>query len=207
MKEIHEYEKDLASIRSTMARSEKFISLSGMSGILAGCYAIGGAVAAYFLAYYPISPTDHRLYTVSSEGFVLKLLLIGVIVLIASLATGFWLSSRKAGRTGTSLWNATSRQLLMNVSIPLITGGIFILILLHSGLIVMAAASSLLFYGLALIQGSSNTFDEVRYLGFCEIGLGLVSAFLPGYELIFWSLGFGVLHIVYGAILYNKYER
>lgn len=207
MKEIHDYEKDLASIRSAMDRSGKFISLSGMSGILAGCYALAGAVAAYFLARYPLSPGDHRVYALDSAEVVTRILVIGVVVLTASLLTGFLLSGRKAARAGVTLWNATTRHLMMNLSIPLITGGIFILILLHSGLIVLAAAASLVFYGLALIQGSSNTYDEVRYLGFCEIILGLISGLLSGYELVFWSLGFGVLHIVYGAILYNKYDR
>jgi hypothetical protein len=207
MKEIHEYEKDLASIRSAMDRSGKFLSLSGLSGILAGCYALTGAVAAYAIAYYPISPSDHRLFTVNSQELILKILIIGVLVLVASISTVLLLSSRKARRMKATLWNATSRHLLMNTAIPLIAGGIFVLILLHNGLIVMAASSSLIFYGLALIQGSPNTYDEVRYLGFCEIGLGLISALLPGYELVFWSLGFGVLHIIYGAILYNKYDR
>jgi predicted lysophospholipase L1 biosynthesis ABC-type transport system permease subunit len=207
MKELHDYEKDLASIRSTMDRSGKFLSLSGLSGILAGCYALAGAAAAYSIAYYPISPNDHRIFAIDSRELISKILIIGVIVLLASISTVLILSSGKARRNKTSLWNATSRHLLTNTSIPLIAGGIFILILLHSGLIVMAAAASLVFYGLALIQGSPNTYDEVRYLGFCEIALGLISALLPGYELIFWSLGFGVLHIVYGAILYNKYDR
>jgi hypothetical protein len=207
MKESHEYEKDLASIRSTMERSSKFLSLSGLSGILAGCYALVGAAAAYSIAYYPISPGDHRIFTVDSQELISKILIIGLLVLVASISTVLLLSSRKARRSNATLWNATSRLLLTNTSIPLIAGGIFVLILLHNGLIVMAAASSLVFYGLALIQGSPNTYDEVRYLGFCEIALGLISALLPGYELIFWSLGFGVLHIVYGAILYNKYDR
>jgi predicted lysophospholipase L1 biosynthesis ABC-type transport system permease subunit len=207
MKEIHEYEKDLASIRSTMDRSGKFISLSGMSGILAGCYALAGAVAAYSIAYYPIWPGDHRLYATGGQGLVSKLLIIGLVVLIASISTGVWLSARNANRAGLSLWNATSRRLLLNLAIPLVSGGIFVLILLGNGLIVMAAASTLLFYGLALIHGSTNTYDEIRYLGFSEILLGLISAVLPGFELIFWSLGFGILHIVYGAIMYNKYER
>jgi hypothetical protein len=97
--------------------------------------------------------------------------------------------------------------LATNVAIPLITGGVFILIMLYNGHFGLAAPASLIFYGLALIQGSSNTFDEIRYLGFCEIILGLISAFFPGYGLIFWALGFGVLHIVYGVIMYNKYDK
>ena len=94
----------------------------------------------------------------------------------------------------------------MNLAIPLVSGGIFILIMLYTGHFGLAAPASLIFYGLALINGSLNTYDEVRYLGVSEIILGLIAAF-PGYGLIFWALGFGVLHIIYGGIMYNKYDK
>ncbi len=207
MKDVQEYEKDLASIRSMMERSAKFISLSGLSGILAGFYALCGALAAYYIVQYPSSPLSHQPYSTDEPAALLKLMLIAAAVLFASLTTGLLLSNRKAKRHGLKFWTASSRLLLVNLSIPLISGGLFILILLYQGQYGLAAPASLLFYGLALIQGSSNTFDEIRYLGFCEIILGLVSAFFPGYGLIFWALGFGVLHIVYGAIMYNKYDK
>ncbi len=206
MKEIPEYEKDLASIRTIMERSSKFISLSGLSGVLAGIYALAGAIAAYFLIHYPVSPLRYRIYSVDEPGVLYQLILIAAIVLIASLSTGLWLSNRKARQKGLKLWSPASRTILINVSIPLVTGGIFILIVLNTGHFGLAAPASLVFYGLALIQGSQNTFDEIRYLGFSEIILGLVSAMLPGYGLIFWALGFGILHIIYGAIMYKKYD-
>ncbi len=207
MKEIQEYEKDLASIRSTMDRSGKFISLSGMSGILSGVYALAGAVEAYFVVQYPQSPFLFRTDSISEETTLLKLLLLAGQVLLASILTGLFLSARKAKKEGVSLWNATSKQLFINLAIPLITGGLFILIILYTGHFGLAAPASLIFYGLALIQASVNTYDEVRYLGFSEIALGLIAALIPGYGLIFWAIGFGVLHILYGAILYRKYDR
>ena len=206
MKEIPEYEKDLASIRTMMERSSKFISLSGLSGILAGIYALSGAVAAYFMIHYPISPLEYRTYSVNEPEVLLKLTLLAALVFTASLVTGLWLSNKKAHKQGQKLWSPTTRTILFNVSIPLASGGIFILILLHTGHFGLAAPASLVFYGLALIQGSQNTFDEIRYLGFSEIILGLISAILPGYGLVFWALGFGILHIVYGIIMYNKYD-
>lgn len=207
MKEIPEYEKDLASIRTMMERSAKFISLSGLSGVLAGIYAIIGAVAAYFIVYYPISPFRYRIYSASAPNTLWKLLLLAAGVLIASLVTGLVLSKRKAEKQGEKLWAPSSKRLLFNLAIPLVTGGLFILIILGTGHFGLAAPASLIFYGLALIQGSSNTYDEVRYLGFSEIALGLVSALLPGYGLIFWTVGFGILHIFYGAVMYFKYDK
>ncbi len=207
MKEIQEYEKDLASIRDIMERTAKFISLSGLSGVLAGLYALAGAAAAYYLVQYPVSPFKYRTYSATDTGVLFELLVIAALVLAASLATGLYFSNRKAKKHGIKLWTGASRKLVLNMSIPLITGGLFILIILYNGHYGVAAPASLIFYGLALIQGSSNTFDEIRYLGFSEIALGLVSAMLPGFGLIFWALGFGVLHIVYGVIMYNKYDK
>ena len=207
MKEIPEYEKDLASIRNMMERSVKFISLSGLSGIMAGIYAIIGAAVAYWMVYYPDSPTTYQIQSIQEAHILTKLGIIATLVLIASIATGLWLSYRKAGKHNTNLWNATSKTLVINLTIPLITGGLFILILLHEGHYGIAAPACLIFYGLALINASANLYDEVRYLGYCEIILGLVSAFLGGYGLLFWTLGFGVLHIIYGAVMHYRYDK
>jgi hypothetical protein len=207
MKEIQEYEKDIASIRNMMERSAKFISLSGLSGVLAGIYALAGATAAYFIGHYPISPFHLRIYSVNEPNILWKLLVIALLVLIASLSTGVWLSIRKAKRANVKFWTTTSRQLLINLAIPLVSGGLFILIVLYTNHYGIAAPACLLFYGLALIQASSNTYDEVRYLGFTEIILGLISALLPGYGLVFWALGFGVMHIIYGTVMHFRYDK
>lgn len=207
MKEAQDYEKDIASIRNLMERSVKFISLSGLSGVLAGLYALAGATAAYFISHYPISPFRVRIYSVNEPAILLKLLAVAVLVLVASVATGLWFSHRKAKRANLTLWNAASRQLVLNLAIPLVSGGLFILTLLYTGHYGIAAPACLLFYGLALIQASSNTYDEVRYLGFTEIILGLISALLPGYGLLFWALGFGVMHIIYGTMMHLKYDK
>lgn len=207
MKEIQEYEKDLASIRTIMERSAKFISLSGLSGVLAGVYALAGAVAAYFIVHYPVSPFRYRIYSATASDTLWKLIVIATLVLVASISTGLWLSNKKAQKHGLPLWTGASKKLLLNLSIPLITGGLFILIMLYTGHFGLAAPASLIFYGLGLIQGSTNTYDEVRYLGYSEIVLGLIAALLPGYGLQFWALGFGVLHIFYGTIMYNKYDK
>lgn len=207
MKEIPEYEKDLASIRTMMERSVKFISLSGLSGILAGIYALAGAAVAWQLVYYPRSPFSYRIETLQEASTLTKLLITAACVLIASLGTGLWLSQRKAKKHGMNLWNVTTKTLAINLAIPLVTGGLFILILLQSGHYGIAAPACLIFYGLALINASANLYDEVRYLGYSEIVLGLIAAYLAGYGLLFWTLGFGVLHIIYGAVMYYRYDK
>jgi len=204
MSQNEAYQKDLESIRQLMERSVKFLSLSGLSGILAGLYALSGAVVAYFMFQYPLSTTSYR---EDSENVILKLLGIAILVLVVSLITGYVLADRKAKKQGVQVWNATSKRLVVNLTIPLVTGALFILILLWHGHYGVAAPACLVFYGLALLNASANLFDEIRYLGYSEIVLGLICALLPGYGLFFWAAGFGVLHILYGTLMYKKYDR
>ncbi len=207
MKPVQEYEQDIASIRSMMERSFKFISLSGLSGVLAGVYALGGSVAAYFVARYPVVPWKMRTYSIQPVNVIVQLLSIAAVVLVLSIGTGLWLSNKKAKKHGLSLWTSASRKMVINMLIPLVSGGLFILIMLYNGHYGLAAPACLIFYGLALIQGSSNMVDEVRYLGYSEIILGLIASVYQGYGLMFWAIGFGVLHIVYGTIMHNKYDK
>jgi hypothetical protein len=91
--------------------------------------------------------------------------------------------------------------------IPLIAGGLFVAALLFHGLIFLIAPVTLIFYGLALINASKHTYHDVKYLGLIEIALGLIASFFVGYGLFVWALGFGVMHIVYGILMYLKYEH
>src|SRR5690606_25189795 len=151
---------------------------------------------------YPQSPFSYRIETLQAVSTMTKLIITASVVLVASLGTGFWLSHRKARKHNMNLWNVTTKTLMINLGIPLVTGGLFILILLQGGHYGIAAPACLIFYGLALINASANLYDEVRYLGYSEIILGLIAAYLAGYGLLFWTLGFGVLHIIYGAVMY-----
>ena len=91
--------------------------------------------------------------------------------------------------------------------IPLITGGLFCLALLYHGLAGLVAPATLVFYGLALVNASKYTLHDIRNVGYCEIVLGLASLFFLGYGLEVWVIGFGILHIIYGSLMYWKYER
>lgn len=200
------FEQDLASIRKLMERSVKFVSLSGLSGVLAGLYALIGASVSYFVVI-PQSPS----YRVSNEtlgtpGVMKSLVIVGLLVLVASLLTGLWLSSRKAARLGVNVWDETGRRLMVNLAIPLATGGMFMLLLMASGYFTLLAPACLIFYGLALVNASPNLADEIHFLGISEIALGLISTAMPGLGLFLWAAGFGILHIVYGILLYRKYD-
>jgi hypothetical protein len=196
--------EELREIRSMMERSSRFISLSGLSGISAGVFALMGAGIAYW--YLDLSLSERKFLHFREPHLYTFFFLDALAVLIPSLLSAFYFTYRRTMKRGHKMWDATSQRLMMNLAIPLATGGIFVLALLQWAPI-LAAPATLIFYGLALINASKFTLNDIRYLGVCELGLGLISSFLPGYSLFFWAMGFGVLHIIYGATMYYKYER
>ncbi|OFY40876.1 MAG: hypothetical protein A2X18_02580 [Bacteroidetes bacterium GWF2_40_14] len=207
MKEEKDYIKDITEIRSMMERSSKFLALSGWEGILAGIYALTGALVAYKV--FNFNP-DKLLYTIesggTSAGFT-NVIILAIAVLIMALGTAVLFSNMKAGKRGEKLWNLTTRRLLVNMSVPLVAGGLLILILISNGLIGLIAPCTLIFYGFALYNASMLTYKAVRILAFVEMGLGLAGAYFVEYGLLIWALGFGVVHIIYGIYMYYKYER
>jgi len=195
----------LSDIRKMMERSTRFLSLSGLSGIIIGLIAILGAFAAFWLFDFNIHETafydnDHKII------LEFYLFLIAFFTLIFSLASGYYFTFKRAKKVNEKIWTSAFKRMLINTFIPLVTGGIFCLILIYHNQIILVAPSTLVFYGLALLNGSKYTLPDIRYLGLCEIVLGLIASFYVGYGLIFWTIGFGFLHIFYGLIMYKKYD-
>jgi hypothetical protein len=199
----------LKDIRNIMERSSRFISLSGLSGVFAGAIALMGA---YFANEEILKFRNGSSYAYPNDGFALleyNLIKLAVIVLVVALAGGILFTYRKSQKNNLPIWDKTSKSLLINLAIPLFVGGFFIigLLLKHSDSYSLIAPSCLIFYGLALINASKYTYSDIRYLGFLELILGVVCMYFIGYGLIFWAIGFGVLHIIYGLVMYFKYER
>jgi len=205
--EEKDYLKDIQDIKSMMAQSSRFISLSGLSGILAGIYSLIGAWFAYKTIYFDTSTSGNYSNLIISQEAVYKLLIIAGSVLLLSVLTGIVLSYRKATKQKEPVWNQASKRLLINFAIPLATGGIFILFLIEKEILGLVAPLTLIFYGLACVNASKYTIGDVRYLGLTQILLGLLSLWFLGYGLLFWALGFGVGHILYGSIMHFKYDR
>lgn len=202
--------RDVRDIRRLMERSSRFISLSGLSGISAGVFAlVGAAIARYvvFEKYYV--DYDRRGYFTSTDFSALKnnLLLLGAGIFVAAFVSAFYFTWRKSSKNGDSLWNPVTRRLFWNMVIPLAAGALFILGMLQYDDWRFVAPGCLVFYGLALVNASKYTLTDIRYLGYCEIVTGLINMQWIGYGLYFWAFGFGVLHIAYGIVMWWKYER
>lgn len=207
MKEEQDYVNDLTEIRSMMERSSKFLSVSGLSGIFAGIYALVGAYVAYVIIGFQPQHIQDAGITETTSPLLPKVTVLALVVMALSIATLLFLFYKKAVKRRENYWGPTAKLFALNVSIPLLAGGIFILILLANGFVGLMAPISLLFYGLALFNVSNFTYKEVRSLGLIEIGLGLLSAYFVEYSVLLWAIGFGFGHIGYGVYLYYRYER
>ena len=198
----------LRDIKQMMERSSRFISLSGLSGIAAGVFALIGAYFAYDIinAYY-IRFNEEGYSNAEFHKLKMNLLVIAAAVLLAALVSAFYFTWRRAKQNHLPVWDITTKRLVINILIPLVTGGLFILAILQNDEWRFVAPACLIFYGLALVHASKYTLTDVRYLGFCEIILGLLNTQFVGYGLYFWAAGFGVLHIIYGFAMWWKYEK
>lgn len=205
-KDQQDYIRDIAEIRSMMERSSKFLSLSGWAGIMAGIYALVGSYLAYSLLYFNPDELEYKLPGNPASN-LLQLILFALGILILAVGTAVLLSYKKADRNGQILWNPTARRMLVSMAVPLVAGGLLILILIAHGLTGLMAPCSLIFYGIALFNASRYTYEEVRTLGLIQIVLGLLGAWFIGYGLLCWAVGFGIFHIIYGIYMHFKYEQ
>ncbi len=196
-----DYLKDIIEIKSLMHKSSRFISLSGLSGILAGVYALLGAAVAYWLVdtySYGMLKLDGKIFR-----YVVCILF---LIAFFSVITGIYLTTKKAKKNGEKIWDNSSRRLLFNFLIPMVAGGFYILIILSQGKYGQTGGLMLIFYGLALVNASKYSIGDIRYLGYIQLILGLIAALFPGYGFWLWVLGFGIMHIIYGTWMHFKYD-
>ena len=219
MSENKKHLEDLQQIRSIMERSTTFISLSGLSGISAGLFGLIGATFAYLklvgefsiLNSAGVKEMDLNFFNIVrmnlAFGPTVDLLIIatGTLGLALIFATVF--TAKKAKKDGVNLWSPIAKKLLFSMAVPLVVGGLFCLALLKHGLFGLVAPCTLIFYGFALLNGSKYTLPEIKFVGLFNIILGLINTLYIEQGLFFWAIGFGVVHIVYGVVMYFKYER
>ncbi|MEY3320475.1 MAG: hypothetical protein RLZZ417_58 [Bacteroidota bacterium] len=208
MKKDTDYLQDIEEIRLLMEKSSKFISLSGWAGIFAGVFALMGSyIALTYLDFNPQSLSVDPESYFFQKAQIFSVIQLALLVFLLAISFALFFTHRRAKIKDELLWTPTAKRLVMNMAVPLFTGGILILLFISKGFIGFIAPFSLLFYGLALYTISKFTFDEVKILGLIEILLGLISVYKVSLGLLFWAIGFGVVHIIYGIYVYFKYER
>lgn len=207
--------QELQQIKQMMERSSKFISLSGLSGISAGiCALVGAWLASKKLSVYNYEHSEifneERGTYIFRDGSTLllnELIIIAVAVFIVAFLSAFFFTWLRSKKNNMPLWGTTSIRLFINMAIPLLAGGLFLLRALQLGMYELIAPGCLIFYGLALVNAAKYTLGEVRYLGYGQILLGIINLWCIGYGLYFWAAGFGLLHIIYGTMMWFKYEH
>ena len=204
MNESEKLLNELKDIRNIMERSSRFLSLSGLSGIMVGIYALIGAFFAYRIVYIQFPSAVRQEYI---NDMLTAVFIIGITVLVLSLFTIYILTVKQAKKEQKPIWGPGSKLLLINLLIPLATGGILTTILAFRGYYGVVSPCFLIFYGLALVNAAKYTRPEILSLGLVEIVLGLLAAIFPGYGLYFWAIGFGILHIIYGFMFLNRENK
>jgi len=204
--EEKDYLQDISEIKNMMHKSSRFISLSGLSGILAGIYALIGAFMAHNIIQDINAIKNPIKRLVETFNAMDTLFILAFLVLLLSIVTGIFLTVRKAKKNKTHIWDASSKRVVINFLIPIVTGGLFCLVLIDQEIFSLIASSTLIFYGLGCINASKYTLGDIRYLGIINVVLGLISTQFIGYGLYFWAFGFGVMHIVYGTLMHFKYD-
>jgi hypothetical protein len=202
--------EDIREIKSMMERSSRFLSLSGLSGISVGIIALLGAAIAYRILESGKPEYTNFLFLLDPfpiGKIILPMLILSSSVLFLALVSALFFSWRKARKQSMAFWGKTTKLWLTQLLIPLATGGFFVLILIDRNAEMLVASATLIFYGLALVNAGKYTFGEIHYLGISEIILGILAGIFINHGLMFWALGFGVLHIVYGTVMYIRYER
>jgi hypothetical protein len=216
-----EHIEALKDIKRIMERNERFISLSGWSGVAAGTIALIGAYSAhaYMLSarlsdnvangLYRSNTSNYMPNTLSSIQQLIhsSLFHIALLTLFAALISAFIFTYFRSKKTGFNIWGASSQKLLLHIGTPLVLGGLFIIKMILLGYYDLVAASCLMIYGMSLYAASKYVGQEIKQLGIIQMILGLFCAFSPRGHLYFWALGFGVMHILYGFVMWYRYER
>lgn len=205
MEHTEDYQKTLSDIRNLMDQSSRFHSLSGLAGIASGILALIGI--AVFYIYFGFGLFDPFLFV--NYQTVPFLMVDGAIILILSVLFAAYFTRRNAIRHGEKLWSPLFKRVLLYWLIPMAAGGILLLPYFSgSGPILFpsAIALTLVFYGLALISASRFSLNELFWLGIMQVILGLTAFFLWRFSLLFWGLGFGLTNLIFGIVVFRKYE-
>lgn len=197
----------LDHIRSIMERSTTFMSLTGLSGVMAGIFGLlTTAVIAYGLgtAFFDDTAKMHL-----ANNAELRYMIVGVAAaaLFVTLATAVTLTVRKARSKGLSVWDKVTQRFAVHLFLPLSAGGLFTIALALDGQLDFVCPAMLLFFGLSLLNASRFVQCDMFWLGTAEVALGLVASFVPTLGLILWGAGFGLATLIYGTLMYYKYER
>lgn len=207
MNKANQHLESINEIRSIMERSTTFVSLTGLSGVMAGLYGILTFVIVSYKLDSMILDSNTIFRMITERELQLFLVVVAAVSLSVTLLTALGLTIRKAGKRGLGVWDSVSRRFALHLFLPLGAGGLFTIALAYHGQLQLVCPAMLLFFGLALLSAARYVQMDMLWLSLIEICLGLAASFWYESGLIFWGVGFGLATLLYGILMYFKYER
>ena len=204
----------LHEIKELMEKSSRFQSISGWSILIVGLLASVVSAGAWLLLLpheftypativAPLSRGDMGML-INSPYRTLIASSVALALLVVSFAVVCFGSYRLMKRQGDFQFGRTIRRPLFHFAVPMVVGGLLCLAMLMQGHYGLTSTFMLVFYGLALLNASHYTSRSIALLGYCELVLGVVDCFVVSHAILFWFLGFGLLHIVFGIYFILK---
>jgi len=186
---LHDRAMDnLRYIRETMERATPFTGISGRGEMAIGATALLASVLA------ARQPTFNSWLAIWLAEGLISLLIAG------------WSMDRKARAVQMPLVSGPGRKAVFSLSPPLIAGGFLTIVLVRAGLTNAIPGVWLLLYGTGVITGGMFSVRAVPAMGLCFMALGALALFSPpAFTNWFMAVGFGGLHVLFGAIIVRKY--
>jgi hypothetical protein len=179
---------DLRFIRETMEHATAFTAVSGWGQIATGVTALA---AAAITRTRPLGPSWLAVWLGAAA---------------VAIATGITSSVWKGRRIGEPFIMAPLRKFVLGFAPPVAAGVVLTFYLARLGLYPLLPATWLLLYGAGVTTGGMFSVRSVPVMGICFMTLGCVAVLAPAA----WSgallvAGFGVLPIVFGALIAWRY--
>lgn len=175
-------------IREMMERSASFTAVPGYGGMLMGSTAV---VAAYIA---------------SQQVYLRDWLIVWLTEAFLAAAIGFLGMWQKSKIAGGSLFSAPARKFAFGVAAPLISGVAITLGLWRYEHYEVMAPVWMLCYGAAVVTGGAFSVRTVPVMGWIFIAFGAAAFALPAvYGNYMMGASFGLVHIIFGAIIARRY--
>ena len=178
---------NLRFIRDTMERAASFTAVPGLGGVVIGITAlIAGGLA--------VDRTPRQEFAI----WCVEAVAAGVIAFIAV--------RRKSHQLKMSMQTRAARRALLSFMPPLAAGAVLSLALVRMGTFSVLPELWLLLYGAAVVTGGAFSVRIVPVMGLCFMLAGVCAALCPpAWGNGFLILGFGGLHVVFGAMIARRH--
>jgi hypothetical protein len=172
-------------------------AVPGKGLIAAGVISIAGAMVNRFVAdaSWDFAPYPH--WALTTWGLVL-------CISLAIVSFGIY---RKSLDMRTPIQPALLRKLLWSLCPALFVGGLLTGMAVHSGNLGWLPVIWLGCYGAAITNGGQVSVAPIRYMGLSFLLVAGGAALSPQKMGLAWLvLGFGLLHLIYGAYIARRYN-